>query len=213
MRTIPTFLLATHGLLLIGQAPAQLKPVDVDFQVRGYFYASSVDAPHLDGLGGWGGSANGPSTFTTVPGRTGLEINVDTTGVVALDSIHQGLVVTLRNHGPDTAFFPAQDSRLHMWAQALRGGDYADIEYLPSSWCGNSYHTLYLAPGEYWSFTMPKYKGKQLTRLRLVLEYQQVLDGERLPLYSHTFPGAVNRGQFSTKQGHVPQSIMDPYND
>jgi hypothetical protein len=27
-----------------------------------------------------------------------------------------------------------------------------DIEYLPGSSCGKSYHTLYLASGEYWEF-------------------------------------------------------------
>lgn len=196
------------------QQPVELKPMDVDFMVRGYFYASSQGPEHLDGYGGWGGSGNASVRSAQPSSASGLEIAVDTLNVVPLDSVYRGQRVWLRNHGPDTVFFPAQDSRLGMWTQALRTDSFADIEYLPSSWCGNSYHTLYLAPGEEWSFVMPRYEGRILTRLRLVVEYKKDPEDETASLFfGPTFPGRVNKAQFSRKQGHQPQGIMDPYND
>lgn len=196
------------------QSADHLKPVDVNFMLRGYFYASSEGPESLDALGGWGGSNNTSIAFRSIAARSGVEILVDTTRVVPLDGAYKGYLVTLRNHGPDTAFFPAQDSRLYMWTQALKGKDHRDIEYLPSSWCGNSYHTLFLAPGQQWTFVMPKYEGRMETRLRLALQLGKAFDREeRQMVYSHTFPGGVNKGQFKHKQGHTPQGLMDPYFD
>lgn len=207
-------LLGYNTLIACGQQPMDLKPVDVDFMVRGYFYAASNGPSELNGIGGWGRSGNVSTRSTGTTGAAGLEIKVDTNHIVPLDSIYRGQRVWLLNHGPDTIYFPAQDSRLGMWTQAFRTDSFADIEYLPSSWCGNSYHTLYLAPGEEWSFVMPRYEGRALTRLRLVVEFSKVpKGGEPERFYSTTFPGKVNMTQFSRKQGHQPQDIMDPYND
>lgn len=214
MRTLTFLVLAALCTALRGQAPAKLKTVDVDFMMRGYFYASSKGPSALNGYGGWGGSRNAAGSFSPALGRTGVEILVDTTSTVPLDSLYRGRAVVVRNNGPDTVFFPAQDSRLNMWTQALLTDSFADIEYLPSSWCGNSYHTLFLAPGQEWRFTMPEYAGRKPARLRLVLECGEAFsDAPRQRILSHTFPGGVNKGQFSQKQGHRPNGLMDPYND
>ncbi|MDQ3100752.1 MAG: hypothetical protein M3R08_05150 [Bacteroidota bacterium] len=197
----------------LGQSRGQLKTVDVNYMLRGYFYAASEGPESLNGPGGWGGASNGSIRSISTSGRTGIEIFVDTSRTVPMDSVYKGTLVRVRNHGPDTVFFPAQDSRLYMWTQALRSKEYADIEYLPSSWCGNSYHTLFLAPGEHWEFVMPKYEGRINTRLRLALKTGHAFDLEGSTLYSHSFPGAVNKGQFKHKQGHAPQGLMDPYLD
>ncbi|MBP6391103.1 MAG: hypothetical protein KA352_09425 [Flavobacteriales bacterium] len=198
-----------------GSPPQILKKVNVDYMLRGYFYAASADYPELAGAGGWGGSGNGSHQFTAVAGGKGLEILVDTTAVVPFATEFEGFKVIMRNHGPETLYFPAQDSRLDMKTQAMRADTFADIEYLPGSWCGNSYHTLYLAAGEQWEFTMPKYGGKRSTRLRLEVRYGREPDRHEgiEAVYSHTLPGAVNDGQFSEKQGHNPQGLMDPYDE
>ena len=214
MRYLTFFSFAALGLMALAQTPGSLKPVDVNYMVRGYFHASSQGPGYLEGYGGWGGSSNTPSTFVPTSGHTAVEILVDTTSTVPLDSNYRGRSVVVRNNGPDTAFFPAQDSRLYMWTQALRTDSFADIEYLPSSWCGNSYHTLFLAPGEEWHFVMPAYEGRKPTRMRLVLEYREAFGSEtERTVHSHTFPGGVNKGQFTQKQGHQPVGLMDPYND
>lgn len=195
------------------QKEGKLTPYKVDHLTRGYFHASSNGPAELNGYGGWGGSSNGSTTFAPRENRTGLVLTVDTTRVVPFYEKYQGRVVELCNYGPDTLYFPAQDSRLYMKTLAKKKGQYADIEYLPSSWCGNSYHTLFLAPGEKWSFVMPKYSGPKTTRMRLELHYKRSLMGEDLVLHSHEFPGTVNMKQFSKKMGYQPKGLMDPYDE
>lgn len=206
---LPLFVLPQEPLI------PPLAKVDIHYMLRGYFYASSTFDPDLAGFGGWGGSENGSEQFAPLNGRSGPEVLVDSARISPFAGTHEGHTVILRNHGPDTLYFPAQDSRLYMKAQAKRHDTFRDIEYLPTSWCGNSYHTLYLAPGEQWEFTMPKYNGKKATRLRLELQYQRTAGHNAVndTLYSHSFPGSVNGGQFTKKQGHHPQSIMDPYSE
>src|SRR5262245_6692039 len=142
------YLLLSVLVHFAGHAAAQadtLKAVNVNYMTRGYFYASSAGPEYLNGLGGWGDSDNPSRPADPIPGRTGLEVIVDTTTVVPLVKKYRGQAVVVRNNGPDTIFFPAQDSRLYVKAQVLRGSSFKDIEYFPSSWCGNSYHTLFLA--------------------------------------------------------------------
>ena len=86
------------------------------------------------------------------------------------------------------------------------------IEYLPSSWCGNSYHTVFLGPKQYWEFAAPRYNGKIKTRLRIRLEWQKS-QFQKLTIYSNEFDGSVNAKQFTVQQGHQPTNIMDPYNN
>ncbi len=204
--------------LLIGHLgmaqTSTLKPFTVKYMVRGHFHASSKGPAELNGHGGWGGSSNGSARFTPSSGPIGLQVLVDSSRVVPWDSLYEGRMVTVRNNGPDTLYFPAQDSRLHMKAQAKKDGSFSDIEYLPSSWCGNSYHTLFLAPGEQWQFVMPNYSGPLKTSLRLELAYRTTAEGvEEKLLHSQPFPGSVHPEQFSEKKEYRPGGIMDPYND
>ena len=196
------------------EAQNQLQPFEVEHMTRGYFYASSIGPDALKGHGGWGGSDNPSIPFTPSAHAEGLEITVDTLHIVPFDSIFQGRSVEVRNNGPDTLFFPAQDSRVYLKTQAMHKGKFEDIEYLPSSWCGNSYHTLYLAPSEKWVFVMPKYDGPNSTELRLELTYRSsTIYKDTLVQFSHLFPGGVHSKQFTKKLDHDPAGLMDPYND
>ena len=104
--------------------------------------------------------------------------------------------------------FEAEDSRLAIIREAVgEDGEFHPIEYLPNSWCGNSYHTIFLPAGQAWSFVAPQYQGTLTTQMRFRLEHK----GETL--YSNTFEGQVNLSQFKGKQGHQPTNIMDPYNE
>ena len=40
---------------------------------------------------------------------------------------------------------------------------------MPRSWCGNSYHTIFLEPGECWEVAAPRYAGAEPTELRFRL--------------------------------------------
>ena len=91
-----------------------------------------------------------------------------------------------------------------------------DIEYIPGSWCGNSYHALTLEPNQYWQFVMPVYEGDIKTKLRIVLEHYQVQNNREprrkyIKVFSAEVDGSVNAAQFWRKREYSPTNIMDPY--
>jgi hypothetical protein len=99
-------------------------------------------------------------------------------------------------------------------AQALDAQNkWQDIEYLPSSWCGNSYHTLALDPQHFWQFQMPVFKGSMPTRIRLKLKIKGKGENKDNELYSNEIKASVNPAQFWRKEDYFPNGIMDPYND
>ena len=121
---------------------------------------------------------------------------------------HEGFQLILVNRTNKTAGFPSEDSRLDIVREARDpAGRWRPIEYLPHSWCGNSYYPIYLKPGRHWSFTAPVYRGPFRTQMHFVLEQPG------LRLVSNEFWGTINLEQFERKQGHTPHSIMDPYDD
>ena len=188
------------------------RPLNLDYMNRGYFYASS---PVIGDLGNHGGWADSKNEFIDLPDpdRSELYIHVaEKEETIWRDGV-RGIPLAVVNGSSDTLYFEAQDSRLYMKVQARdQNGEWRDIEYLPSSWCGNSYHTRFLPPEAAWRFTMPVYEGEFSTELRIKLLYRRDhSDGEDLTLYSPEFAGSVNPGQFWRKREYTPAGIMDPY--
>lgn len=186
-------------------------PVDVPFMARGYFFASSkID----HGLGGNGTFDNPPRANTAlvnVPGgRSGLYVAVLPDSVVPFEKAYDGVRVLVVNESLMPVPFQAQDSRLSIIHEAKdEHGDWKPIEFLPSSWCGNSYHTLTLPAGQHWEFAAPHYAGTFATTLRV-----KVVAGEHQHeqvLYSNEFAGRINPTQFTDQQPVTATNIMDPY--
>lgn len=182
-------------------------PVKVDFMLRGHFYAG---AEVSKGLGGNATSDNMPRALSTLTGVT----PGTTVQIVALPDVakawheYDGYRVVIVNPTDKPVDFNAQDSRLPVVHEAIdKTGKWAPIEYLPSSWCGNSYHELELPAKSYWELAAPHYDGPFATKLRLKLGF----NGHTL--YSNEFDGRIDPKQFTEKQGHQPANIMDPYND
>ena len=172
-----------HGLA------AGLESASVKFKTRGYFIAH-------------------------VPKRLDRQVPAGKISLIAYPDksaafgSNKGFMVILANSSGVDADFEAQDSRINVIREAMdRQGRWRPIEYLPNSWCGNSYHRVYLPPNRYWVFTAPEYSGPFSTRMRFVLEQP----GFRI--VSNEFRGSINVEQFDRKQGHTPTNIMDPYND
>ena len=189
-------------------------PVKIDFMARAYFAASS---PKSEGLGGNATSDNMPRPVATLDKTLRL---VDDLQLLALDDQdtsfdkYDGFRVLAVNATNKPIEFNAQDSLLDIIHQAIdQSGKWADIEYMPRSWCGNSYHTLSLPAKSYWEFTAPRYDGSYQTKLRIRLTIQINNDEAARVVYSNEFTGRIDPRQFSDRQGHVPQSIMDPYNE
>lgn len=198
-----------------------LSPLNTDVMMRGYFYAYSK--PDEKALGGHGSSDNTPIPIAQpekFPERS-LSVVVDPSQTDTMYTEYEGIIVYVTNTMRKAIQFSAQDSRLYMKVQAKdKNGEWRDIEYLPSSWCGNSYHILTLDPGRQWQFVTPRYEGDFKTRLRIQLKYIHPKDKKSTPwdrkeitVYSNEYEGSINPGQLWRKGKYRSGGLMDPYND
>lgn len=201
--------------------PIELSNLNIDVMNRGYFYASSER--NKNDLGGFGGSRNKAKKIQKKDQFLNhtLSVWVQTESRDTIYNMINGMKVFVANTTPKAIDFSAQDSRLYMKVQALNNQkEWKDIEYLPSSTCGNSYHTLSLAPQTYWSFITPRYEGDFKTKLRIELKYidpknqsSKRRERKEIIIYSNEYDGSVNPAQFWRKDNYSPNGIMDPYED
>jgi WG repeat protein len=191
--------------------------LNIDYMKRGHFTASSPYKEELAGFGGWSSSAN-----SFQKNKANNEFNNNELSLIAVSDKnvkylekYSAMKLYIANTTLDTFYFDAQDSRLYLKLQAQdKYGNWNDIEYLPSSWCGNSYHSLFLPPDYHWVFVIPIFEGEYKTKLRAELLYKAHSDDKtEKTLYSNEFEGSINPGQFWRKQEYYPSGIMDPYND
>ncbi|MBX0289030.1 WG repeat-containing protein [Hymenobacter sp. HSC-4F20] len=206
---------------LIWQQPAtnqSLASLDIDYMRRAtYTVASPPTARSAEEPGGWGGSDNmlRSAQHGQFPANQ-LQLTVDTQPTAGLfQQQAAGHRLYLVNTTSDTITFRAQDSMLYLSLEAQdEQGQWQAIEYVPSSWCGNSYHTVFLAPNQYWQLVVPSYQGARPTRLRARLQVQGANAETNQPahiLYSNEFDGSVNPAQFWRQLEYQSASIMDPY--
>jgi|SRR5690606_37601337 len=196
-------------------APAQkpeLRDLNVDFMLRGYFYAGSRIKDEK-ALGGFGTSKNFPKSFGSKrfsPGKISLVAYPDEE--TAFYKEFRGMKLILANSTSRRQAFAASDSRLNIVQEAKdKDGEWKPVEYLPSSWCGNSYHTVFLDPGEYWEFAAARFTGEQKTMLRFRLDLRR--GDQPKYIYSNEFEGSINPKQFTVQKPYTPQGIMDPYDN
>lgn len=189
--------------------------LNIDVMNRGYYYASSIYLKSLAGLGGWAKSENisKPITPEIIRKSNNFQIVLDPHIKTKWANTYEGIKLFVINCSKDTFFFDAQDSRLNMLLQAQdRNGVWKDIEYLPTSWCGNSNHLLMLKPSEYWEFDSPKYYGQFRTKIRAQLLYKKEFNQKTNDtIYSNVINGFVNPGQFWNIGQYYPKGIMDSY--
>lgn len=209
-----TYLDKTGKILWQDKVDESLGKANIDFMRRGHFYANS--RYHETDLGGFGGSDN---TLKSINKTHNFPEN--SISLLVRNNGSKGINIFLTNTTKEVADFDAQDSRLYMKVQALdKKGDWRDIEYLPSSWCGNSYHILSLNPNQYWEFSEPVSEGDFKTKFRIELKHFNPSDKsetgrnrKQKVIYSNEYVGSVNPGQFWRKQDYSPGGIMDPYID
>lgn len=207
-----TYLNKAGKIIWQDKVDESLGKANIDFMRRGHFYANSVH--HETDLGGFGGSANIPKSIDKTHNFPDNNISL-----LVKDNGSKGVNIFVTNSTKEEADFDAQDSRLYMKVQALdKKGVWRDIEYLPSSWCGNSYHILSLKPNQYWEFKEPICEGDFKTKLRIELKHFDPSDKSETGrhrkqkfVYSNEYIGSVNPGQFWRKQDYFPGGLMDPY--
>lgn len=207
MRSVVTFALFV-GLASVPARAADEAPVVSSSVMARAVYARAY-SEDSEGIGGHSVSKNTPRRWSgPAPATPGVVVLVEpTTRSEVVGRV--GMRVVVLNATGRRVAFAAQDSMLDLVQEACEPGtgEWRPIEYLPRSWCGNSYHTVFLGPNECWEVAAPRYAGAVKTQLRFRLR----IDGEIV--YSAPFEGSVNPGQFLTKQGHRPTNLMDPYDE
>jgi hypothetical protein len=204
------FTLLAIAILLGLFASAQTqKDVNIKFMLRGHIYAQSsfIDTT---ALGGFALSSNSPKKITGSQNfnENKIILKIDTSKIVPFAEEFNGYDFFIANNTSTVLKLDASDSRLSAIAEAYVDNRWQPIEYLPSSWCGNSYHEVYLNPGEYWQFQIPKFDGKIDTKIRYRLTV-----GKDEYIYSNEIAAKINKQQLSDKKNYNPNGIMDPYND
>lgn len=215
MRGDKIFYLDSLGNTLWQRNEQELKTqtLNIDYMNRGYFYASSF--VESESLGGWGKSYNVLQKIESKHHaiHDSLSLVLNTKERVKWYNNIAGYALHMFNTTTDTICFSAQDSRLPMVVQALDAqGKWHDIEYLPTSWCGNSYHTLAFPPGYFWEFAVPEYEGAVKTRLRVKVSYGLCETPYKfVHQYSNEWKGSINPAQLWRRPDYYPGGIMDPY--
>ncbi|MDX1939285.1 MAG: WG repeat-containing protein [Saprospiraceae bacterium] len=193
-----------------------IQKLNSEYMLRGGFSAASPYKAELAGFGGWATSNNLSQKVKKdkklKPNQFYVEIRENEKETYA--NQYKGFAFYIINTTPDTIAFEAQDSWLYLTIEAQDDkGNWKPIQYIPGSWCGNSYHQVFLAKNEYWKFTMPKFSGAQKTKLRLALQYRDPQTNQIQYIYSNTVKGKINPAQFWQKQEYTPTNIMDPYDE
>ncbi|MBL0742057.1 WG repeat-containing protein [Chryseolinea lacunae] len=216
----------TDGKIVWQETPlkdGKITALNIDYMNRGYCYAQSQPNEADNGHG----YSDSMAEAARIKNRKGAPANVLSITIVDNDAVFEnqfkGMVVQIANQSKRTVLFNAQDNRLDMKMQALdHNGVWQDIEYLPNSWCGNSYHTLRLKRSRSWSLVLPRYEGDIKTKLRVSLQYIDPRAAapsafsrakETLVIYSPEFEGSVNPAQFWRRPEYYRGGIMDPYNE
>ena len=105
---------------------------------------------------------------------------------------HAGLALRVVNRTGEAVPCAAIDSCLRLVCEArTAGGKWRAIEGEPESMCGNSFHRVFLGPGEYWEFPARRYDGPVPVKLR----YRLDPGGGLPPIYSNEFDGRVTLAQ------------------
>ena len=205
MKQLILFFTLACGIPGFGQ---KQEDVNIKYMLAGYIYAaSSVDDTLA--LGGHGGSNTFPKGIYRgfFPQEKGFFLHIDDDKVVPLNEKYTGYKFYIANKSDSLMWFSASDSRLSVIAEAYIDSKWQPVEYLPQSWCGNSYHRVSLKSGEYWEFVVPKFSGEEKAKIRYALKYGKGY------VYSNEVEASINREQLTVKEEYTPNGLMDPYED
>ena len=188
-------------LLLLGAAfclPAGCSSEKKDGP-RGWYYAGS-NLEDEKALGGFGPCDNVPKKCEKDgPGKPGeLSLVAFPEEVVDFRS-RKAVLLRLINRTEKTVAFSACDSSLYIVQEALdRQGQWKSLERFPDTFCGNSYHRVFLESNEYWEFFAIQRSGSLKTKLRFRLEPggEGAIAAGGGDLLSNEYDGSVDPTEF-----------------
>ena len=104
------------------------------------------------------------------------------------------MALRLINRTKKTVEFYACDSALPIVRQALDDKkQWQAIETLPQTFCGNSFHRVFLKPNQFWQFPARVYAGPLKTKMRFHFE----MNGQP-NIDSNEFEGNIDPAQLVT---------------
>jgi hypothetical protein len=184
-------------------APDDAAPLEGDpvFTTATYMLWGTCAAgsrPDRSAPGGYGASDNMPRPIATEAAKRADAPYLLAQPDVGMPTCEaEGMRVVLVNPTRKTLKFFACDSVIAIVQEARdETGTWRPIEHPPESWCGNSYHHVFLGPGEYWAFFARRYAGPFETTLRF-----RLVGHKDLELVSNEFEGSVDPGQFVRPEG------------
>jgi hypothetical protein len=123
-------------------------------------------------LGGFGPCGNFPKKCANdFPGTRGQLTLIAYPAEIVDVGQRKAMLVRLVNRTEKVAEFSACDSRLYIVQEALdRTGQWKPLEKFPETFCGNSFHRVFLDVNEYWEFFGVPRDGSCATKLRFRLE-------------------------------------------
>ncbi|KAA2243526.1 WG repeat-containing protein [Chitinophaga agrisoli] len=196
------------------KADMGLRLLDIDYMQRAYGYVAQEmgeTAVYKTYNEGWS-LPRKISAGTNMPAGS-LCLQVQTSSRDTFENRYSGYSVSIYNNTDTSILFDTQDNGLYLKMQACINSEWKDIEYIPSSWCGNSYYKVELGSKKYWQLQCPVYIGSIKAKLRMSLAYKLGRDDDDIVIYSNVFEGSINPGQLWRKEGHQAVNIMDPYMD
>lgn len=126
-----------------------------------------------------------PDSFK--PAVAGISLRVTEEPALTSDG-KKGVCFYLLNASAQEQEIRAEDGDIKILQEALDPqGRWRPIETWKYSFCGNSYHSLFLPSNQAWKFTAPRYAGNFKTKLRFVFKNS---------IYSQPFEGSINLTQF-----------------
>lgn len=169
-------------------------PVRATEQLAGIYPAGSR-IKDRDALGGFGPCDNYPWDLA------GKEWGADeAVSIIAFPEEpvayfkHRGFALRVINRTVKAVGFAACDSAMFIVREAQdASGAWREIESPPDSGCGNSFHRVFLGPGQYWQFPAREYAGPIKTIMRFRLDP----GGGKPVIYSNEFDGQVTAAQFA----------------
>lgn len=193
-----------------------MKPLNIDSRMEATVRVGSPRLHPVQGLGGWSSSENHFEPYTSTNLRSGIHVIVSSPEASEEFPSSISREVQFINLEGDTLIASAQDSRLNTLIEAKNAdGEWVPIQIYRGSWCGNSYHEVYLPTGNAWNWRIPEFEGGFETELRVaiygVMTWDNGEHSEPFTLYSEPYPGSINPAQFWRENMYSQRGLMHPY--
>jgi hypothetical protein len=144
----------------------------------------------------------------------GLNIIANTEDTTIYSKSRVGFTSRIANNSNQTFYLDSYNTSILPIMQALTPtGEWKDIEYFSSGWCGNGRESEAIAPQTYYELKAPLFAGGVKTRLRIKLAYfltksNMVTDQKSsFTVYSNEFIGYINPGQLWRSQYNTPDKL------